>query len=140
MHLLRGSAARSHPGNAPLILIVNCSKQKSLFRGPARDVYIGPIVQLSLKYASIKGWTPFILSGKHGIISPDFILDPYEEWNPGYDGAWPDEKGFWVGSLEYFVNAPPHIHRLLPRAWSYGQQKSFLNRFVNPHLYGGNAI
>lgn len=120
-----------------MILIINCSKLKSNVAGPARDVYIGPIVQLGLKFASMKGWNPIILSGKHGLISPDKVIEPYNErMIDPYKGPWPDETGFWLGSLDYFAYAPMHIVRLLPREWSYGQQKSYLNRYCNPHLYG----
>jgi hypothetical protein len=121
-----------------MILIINCSKQKSRYPGPAGEVYVGPLVRLGIQYAGIKGWTALILSGRHGIISPDQVIEPYDErMTEPYPGPWPQESGYWLGSLEYFAKAPPHIIRLLPQPWSYGQQKSFLNRICNPHLYGG---
>lgn len=121
-----------------MILVINCSKQKSLLPGPAKDVYVGPIVRLGIQYAVIQGYTPLILSGKHGIITIDTFVEPYDErMKDPYDGPWPSETGFWLGSQEYFSKAPKSLSRLLPRQWSYGEQKSYLNRFCNPHLYGG---
>lgn len=122
-----------------MILLMNCSLTKSgVSRGPARDVYTGDIVRLGLEYAARQGWTPMFLSGKYGIITPDTVIDDYDyKMKKPFDGPWPTEEGFWLGSAVYFANAPPHIKRLLPKEWSYGQQKGWLNRILHPERYGG---
>lgn len=119
-----------------MILLINCSVLKSGKTGPAREVYTGPLVQLGIRFAEMKGWRPLILSGRYGIITPETIVESYDhKLKKPYAGPWPAEEGFWLGSFEYFANAPEHIKRLLPHEWSYGQQKGYLNRIVRPERY-----
>lgn len=118
------------------ILLVSCSELKLSLPGPAREVYIGPLTSLSIKYADKMGWKPLILSAKYGIITPDTIIEPYNQRLKSYRGPWPEESGYYVGGIQYFKYAPPHIGRLFPPGTSYCQMKSFLNKHVYPHRYG----
>jgi hypothetical protein len=124
-----------------MILIVSCSQSKCSFTkiGQAIDVYTGPLTRLAVAYARKQGWTPYILSGKYGIISPETIIETYDLKLKAYRGPWPEEAGCWVGGYPYFRFAPPHIKRLFPSSMSYCQMKSELNRIVNPHRYGGKS-
>jgi hypothetical protein len=119
-----------------VILIVSCSENKLLGPGPARDIYTGPLTRLAIAYAELRGWTPYILSGKHGIITPDHIISWYNQRLKTYDGPWPLEKGYWIGGTEYFKNAPEYIKRFFSEGTSYCLMKSFLNKAVHPEKYG----
>lgn len=60
------------------VTLVACSKSKRSTHNPAKELYSGDLFRLSRKFAehhSPDRW--FILSGKHGIISPDLPLSPY---------------------------------------------------------------
>lgn len=119
-----------------MILLIQCSDLKNPGKGPARDIYAGPLTLLSIKYAELKGLKPLILSGKYGIITPDTIIESYDLRIKVYPGPWPKEDGLYVGGKEYFRLVPPHIKRLFPVGMSYCQMKSHLNMEVNPHRYG----
>lgn len=64
-----------------VLIIIPCGKSKiwdknpSAGKKPARDVYISSYFKLCRQYAEkfSDGWA--ILSGKYGIIHPDFIID-----------------------------------------------------------------
>jgi hypothetical protein len=119
------------------ILLISCSNTKREGRGPASEIYAGPLLTLGIQYAYIQKWKPLILSGRYGIISPDRVIDCYDHrLVEPYKGPWPEESGYWLGSSVYFKEAPPHIVRLMDEGMSYGMQKSFLNKVVNPHKYG----
>lgn len=122
-----------------MILLLNCSLNKSgVAHGPAREIYTGDIVRLGLEFAAYKGWTPLFLSAKYGIISPDTVIETYDQkMKDPYPGPWPEEQGHWIGSKIYFAEAPAHITRFFPSHWSYGQQKGWLNRLLHPERYGG---
>lgn len=120
-----------------MILIIGCSLTKSgVTEGPARSVYAGPLSVLGLEYATLKGWTPYFLSGRYGLVTPDTIVRDYDlKMRKPYPGPWPEEPGHWLGSQLYFALAPPHITRLLPQNWSYGMQKGYLNEILHPEKY-----
>jgi hypothetical protein len=59
-------------------VLISCSKTKSHHRERARDMYISPLYRKSVAVA--EGWKmPFsILSAKHGLLSPDEAIEPYD--------------------------------------------------------------
>jgi hypothetical protein len=59
--------------------LVACGKAKLPHRAAARDLYTGTLFRLSRAYVErhCDGWA--ILSAKHGLVLPDWELEPYDE-------------------------------------------------------------
>ena len=61
------------------IVLVSCSKQKSPRRARAKDLYLGPLFKLSLRYArSLDPDAVYVLSAKHGLVGLEEELEPYD--------------------------------------------------------------
>jgi hypothetical protein len=64
---------------APVVLL-SCVKLKRSHRCKAADMYTSPLFQKMMAYAhSLKPKSIFILSAKYGLLSPDDMIDPYEQ-------------------------------------------------------------
>ncbi len=110
-----------------MLLIIQCSMTKSkLAEGPARDIYIGQVFKLGLKFAQKFGLRVLILSGKYGIIEPDTIIQNYDQVLTTYNGEWPTQQGYWLGGKRYFKNAPPNLEPLIVGHRGYGDMKNWL--------------
>lgn len=75
------SAARTEEkGNLPVVALLPCSKTKADHKACAADFYQGTLFRLSLKYAMdiLRADHIFILSAKHGALSPYSIVGPYD--------------------------------------------------------------
>jgi len=59
--------------------LVACSRTKADHAAPARDLYQGALFRASAAYAEEVCDEWYILSAKHGLVSPDTILEPYDE-------------------------------------------------------------
>lgn len=60
------------------IVLISCAVKKAGFSCAAKDMYMGSYFKNSLIYAkSLKPDKIFILSAKHGVISPNDIIEPY---------------------------------------------------------------
>jgi len=122
------------PGHRTLrgrLLLVACSARKRAVRGPvpARDLYLGTVFRLAVRFADRHGMRLVILSAKYGFIDGLRRIAPYDQTLRGpYDGPYPDGEGFYVGSDRYFGNAPPRFRRLIPRGLRIGEQAAFLKR------------
>jgi hypothetical protein len=60
------------------IAIIPCTNQKSDEPGPARDVWFGTHFQLTLMHAEEFYDVVYIMSFKYGMITPDFVIEPYD--------------------------------------------------------------
>ena len=64
------------------VYLVGCGKSKLDHPAPARHIYTGSLFQKALEYAEMKalreGADIWILSAKHGLLSPGDIIDPYD--------------------------------------------------------------
>ncbi len=62
------------------IFLISCSAKKSEFPQPAEHLYTSPLFRFSLAYAKLQNPDAiYILSAKHGLVSCDTILEPYNE-------------------------------------------------------------
>lgn len=62
------------------IVLIACSKQKQAKPAPARDLYSSPLFRKSLAHAESLGADAiYVLSAKHGLLSADQIVAPYDE-------------------------------------------------------------
>lgn len=76
--------------------LVGCVKTKTPFAAPAKDLYVSPLFRGRRSYVE---WTCdrwFILSAKHGLVSPDQVVEPYEETLVGKSVS---EKRVWAESV-----------------------------------------
>lgn len=61
------------------IILISCVSTKLPYKEKAKDLYISPLFRFNLRYA--KKLSPskiFILSAKHGLISTDDEIEPYD--------------------------------------------------------------
>jgi hypothetical protein len=62
------------------IVLISCVSKKQPFKTKAEHLYISPLFKLNLQYArSLKPDRIFILSAKHGLLSLDNEIEPYDE-------------------------------------------------------------
>jgi hypothetical protein len=61
--------------------LIQCTKSKRYEATPARDLYdASHLFELMREYAEVCGNPWYILSAKHGLVDPDTVLDPYDEY------------------------------------------------------------
>jgi cytoplasmic iron level regulating protein YaaA (DUF328/UPF0246 family) len=117
----------------------------------AGDMYISPLFQKMMAYAhSLKPKRVFILSAKYGLLTPDDVIEPYEQtlkamksmerqsWAQSVLSALrqscdvdADEFVFLVGAI-YREHLIPHIkHYTVPmQGLAFGKQLQWLDRQV----------
>lgn len=62
------------------IVLISCVSRKLARNAPARELYISPLFRLNLAYAkTLCPDATFILSAKHGLLTPDTVIAPYNE-------------------------------------------------------------
>lgn len=60
------------------IVLVSCGKRKLPDAAPAKDLYISPRFQEARKFAETFSDRWFVISAKHGLLSPDSVISPYD--------------------------------------------------------------
>ena len=60
------------------IALISCVKTKNDFRTRSLELYKSPLFKKSLLHALQNNRKPLVLSAKHGLLSPDDQIDPYE--------------------------------------------------------------
>jgi hypothetical protein len=58
--------------------LVGCAAQKLQRPAPAREIYVSQLFKKASAYAEATCDRWYILSAKHGLISPDEIIEPYD--------------------------------------------------------------
>jgi hypothetical protein len=61
------------------MIVVACGKKKKNAPAAAKDLYIGTSFVLARKAAEATGEPWMILSARHGLVSPDLVLAPYDQ-------------------------------------------------------------
>lgn len=62
------------------IVLISCVSQKLSHRAKAKDLYVSTLFRFNLKYAKIlKPDAIYILSAKHGLLSLEQEIEPYEQ-------------------------------------------------------------
>jgi len=62
------------------IVLISCVSQKLSQRAKAKELYVSTLFKLNLKYAEkLEPDEIFILSAKHGLLSLDQQIEPYEQ-------------------------------------------------------------
>lgn len=70
--------AATRASQAVDLVLVGCAKRKRATAAPARDLYTSPLFRKSRAYAESAGVQWFVLSAKHGLVSPATVLEPYD--------------------------------------------------------------
>lgn len=64
------------------MIVIGCGKQKLARRAPAEELYTGSLFRAARRYAEARGERWVIASGKHGLVLPGQVLDPYDQRAP----------------------------------------------------------
>lgn len=68
----------TEPTAPRLIGLVGCASTKFSRPAPARDLYTSQLFRKAAAYAELTCDRWFILSAKHGLLSPDQVIEPYD--------------------------------------------------------------
>lgn len=60
------------------IILLGCVKEKGSTMAPAADLYISRLWRARRRYAEASGLPWFILSAKHGLLTPSQVIAPYD--------------------------------------------------------------
>ena len=60
------------------VALVGCGKAKRPGRHPARDLYVGPLFRAALEHVEATADRVFILSGRHGLLPLDQVVEAYD--------------------------------------------------------------
>jgi hypothetical protein len=60
--------------------LVGCVKSKLCVPAPARELYISPLFRGRRAWVERTCDRWFILSAKYGLVGPDEVMEPYDEW------------------------------------------------------------
>jgi cytoplasmic iron level regulating protein YaaA (DUF328/UPF0246 family) len=137
--------------NAPIVLL-SCVKSKRDHRCRAGDIYTSPLFQKMMAYAeSLRPKRIFILSAKYGLLTPDDVIEPYEQtlkkmktaerrlWAQKIISALrqncdPDTDQFVLLAGEaYRENLVPHLrhHKVPMEGLAFGKQLQWLEQEVS---------
>lgn len=77
---LRGMGRGDHVGSSAdgRLHLVSCVSTKVDHRARAKDLYVSPWFRKARAYVSSRGAPWKILSAKHGLLSPESLIEPYE--------------------------------------------------------------
>jgi hypothetical protein len=74
----KGVGVLGKPEGAADLVLIGCVKSKLDHPAPAKDLYTSALFHKERAYAQSSGKPWFILSAKHGLVSPDEVLEPYD--------------------------------------------------------------
>jgi hypothetical protein len=90
------AAARDREvGQAGLVLI-GCVKSKWHHATQAKDLYTSALFRKERDYAESSGKPWFILSAKHGLVSPDEVIEPYDVYLKKMPAAY---RAWWGATV-----------------------------------------
>lgn len=78
------------------VVLVACVSEKGTSPEPARQLYRSPWFQKARSYVEVRGSRWYILSARHGVLSPDEIIAPYDRTLVGATVA---ERRDWARSV-----------------------------------------
>jgi hypothetical protein len=111
------------------IVLISCGKEKRSQRTKVRDMYIGDLFQKSIAYArSLSPDSIYILSAKHGLLSLDVEIEPYEETLKGKSKP---HKMMWS---ERVVNELRRVSRLDADRFTILAGRDY-REFLLPHIH-----
>src|SRR5262245_30218934 len=81
--------------------LVGCSRLKRSVAAPATELYTSPLFRLAAHYCSATCDLWFVLSAKHGLVTPDQVLAPYDAT---LTGLGPVERLAWAKQVVEQLN------------------------------------
>lgn len=106
------------------LLLLSCSLTTNWHAAPAREYYCGRLFRIGLKLAEKLNYRCLILSAKHGWVTPDTLIHPYNARftkRNTYDGPWPKGSGFYLGGRCYFGKAPARFKPIVAHSGGHGR-------------------
>ena len=77
------------------IALISCSESKKREAAPAADLYTSPRFKLSRAFALRQELNYYIISAKHGLLSPQDVIEPYDvnlrSFRPNERAAWAEK-------------------------------------------------
>ena len=112
------------------LALIACCSQKLNQSAPAKEVYSSALFTNSRTYVEQQGWDYYILSAKYGLISPDSIIDSY---NQTLKTLSKQERNQWGKTVALQVQdvAPPGAKLVVLAGADY---RRFLT-YITPDLY-----
>lgn len=98
--------AANRASTVPVLLLVGCGLKKESSKRPAWELYKGPLYRSTLAYARATGEPWAILSAKHGVVTGDTVLKPYDARVEQLRGK---------SLLDWRDNVVDGLHELLPQ-------------------------
>lgn len=77
-----------------IVTLISCVSMKRQQSCKAKDMYVSPWFVLARKYAEKYGDSWFILSARYGLVSPDDLIEPY---NQSLNGIPKYHRAAWAG-------------------------------------------
>lgn len=89
----------SNPDSLPrsTVFLVSCVGKKVSVPVRARDLYVSEWFARAREYIETSGSPWFILSAKYGLVSPDDVLEPYEQ---SLNQMKVDERHAWAARVQ----------------------------------------
>jgi 5'-3' exonuclease len=115
------------------LCLVACSATKTQYETEAKDLYVSALFEKSRTWAELAGGEWHILSAKHGLVSPEMALRPYDE---SLKDATSKEREAWgVSVLSQFrqISSPSDLVFLLAGS-------SYSNVIRNPLIKAGYRV
>ena len=100
------------------IALVSCVKSKQSGPAPASELYMSPLFKGLRSYARANADAWYILSAKHGLLSPDAIIHPYEQTLNTMPRT---ERTAWAARVweQLLPVLPPNVHVIVLAGASY---------------------
>lgn len=93
------------------IALIGCGKQKAHQSCAAESMYRSPLFKAALRYALMTCDGFFILSAKHGLLSGQTVIEPYEQSLAGLSSEERRRWGRRVGrELDHALPWPEHAN------------------------------
>ncbi len=70
--------ALTGPRGAAPFIVIGCGRNKRADAAPACDLYVSDKFRSSINIARLLGAPHAILSGKHGLVAGETVLEPYD--------------------------------------------------------------
>jgi hypothetical protein len=119
--------------------LVACAAKKLDHPAPARDIYVSPLFRKASAYCEREYDRWYILSAKHGLVSPDTALAPYNVtlntmgrqdrrlWADRVESQFFDSEGSFVGLAVYLHAGKRYVEDVGP--WLLAQGASVVSPF-----------
>lgn len=95
------------------LLVVGCGAAKRSTAAAAEELYTGPLTRDAIGYARASGLPWCIVSGRHGLLWPSLVVEPYEQRIPRGEAlrGWTDRVGSQLSLWMDEIGWRPKVRR-----------------------------